>query len=215
MSTQACKVLKDAKGDPTGQIVTPRAMMIYPSLFEASLPKGETDAKKAKYQATMIFHKSVDLMPLAEQVKQTLSEKLTPQALANTKVKKPFIKITQEDQPKVFNKLVAAGLDPADWPVMLRASNAYRPPVKNPDMSDCLDEEQTYDGRFCRANVNFFFYDHPTGGKGVSTGLNSVQLLDAGTHLPRSGGGASTGDEFEAVDVGGVASGGSADSVFN
>jgi hypothetical protein len=212
MDYNKCKVLKDANDNPTGQVVTPRAIMIYGSLFEKFMPKGETDPKKAKHQWVGIFHKAADLSPLSAAMNAVVSEKVSPAALKTTKLKKPFHKITEEEQPKIFHALLAAGYNPEDYPVMLRASNGYKPFVANPNTTECLDEEQVYDGRLCRANVNFYFYDHPTGGKGVSASVNSVQLLDQGPVLQRAGGGASTGSEFEAADV---AEGASADSVFS
>jgi hypothetical protein len=212
MDYTKCKVLKDANDNPTGQVVTPRAIMIYGSLFEKQMPRGETDAKKAKYQSSFIFHKAADLAPLKAAMEAVIGEKVTAASRKTTKVKIPFHKVTEEEQPKVFHALIAAGYNPEDYPVMLRSSNGYKPFIANPNTTECLDEEQVYDGRLCRANVNFYFYDHPTGGKGVSASVNSVQLLDQGPVLPRAGGGASTGSEFEAADV---VEGASADSVFS
>lgn len=59
MDVNACKVLKDANGNSTGQVVTPKAIMVYPSLFEKYLSRGETDPKKAKYQCNFLDRKSV------------------------------------------------------------------------------------------------------------------------------------------------------------
>ncbi len=214
MAYNECKVLKDANGNPTGQVVTPQAIMMYPSLFEKQMPRGETDEKKAKYQVSLIFHKSANLGPLKAAMDAVIAEKVSPGALKTTKLKKPFLKVTEEENPKVFHALVAAGYDPEDYPVMLRTANGFKPVIKNPDVSDCLDEEQTYAGRICRANINFWFYDHAVGGKGISASVNSVQLLDHGPVLPRAGGGGSDGSEFEPADTGGGANA-SADSVFN
>lgn len=213
MDYNTCKVLKDANGAPTGQVVTPKAIMLYPSVFEKYLSRGETDTSRARYQTTLIFHKSADLAPLKAAMDAVINEKVAPGVRKTTKVAIPFKKITEEEQPKVFNALVMAGYDPADYPVMVRAANGMKPPIKNADMTDCLDEEQTFSGRFCRANLSFWFYDHKTGGKGISTNLNSMQLLEIGPVLPRAGGGDSDGSEFEAVNTGGDAAA-SADSVF-
>lgn len=214
MDYNTCKVLKDANGNPTGQVVTPKAIMIYPALFEKSMPKGETDPKKAKHQCSFIFHKSANLQPLADALNVVVAEKVSPAALKTTKLKKPWLKVTEDEQPKVFNALVAAGYDPADYPVMLRASNGFKPVVMNPNVTECLDEEQVYSGRFCRGNISFWFYDHPVGGKGISASVNSVQLLESGPALNAGGGGSrSDGSEFEAVSTGDGAAA-SADSVF-
>lgn len=211
MNFTQCKVLTDAAGNPTGIIVTPKVKLVYPSLFKPSLSKGEKDESKARYQATLLFPKASDLAPIAARYREIVAEKISPAALKTTKVKNPFLKVTEEDQPKIWNKLASAGLDPLEFPAMLRCSAKIKPTVKAPDMTEVVDEDQVYDGRWCRASIRLYWYDHPTGGKGVSAGLNNIQLLDHDTPLPR-GGSSNADDEFEAVST--AEGGASADSVF-
>jgi hypothetical protein len=205
-----CRVLKDAQGNPTGVIVSPRSKMIYPSLFEPSMPKGEKDKDKARFQITLLIPKTADLSPMVARVNELMAEKLTPALIKTTKVKKPFLKVTAEDHPKVYAKLEAAGLDPADFPVMIRCAAKYAPSVLAANKSVVTDETQVYDGRWCLASINFYWYDHPTGGKGISAGLNNVQLLENDDVLPRGGAGGNASDEFDAVEAPG-----GADSVFD
>jgi Protein of unknown function (DUF2815) len=192
-----CKVMKDANGVPTGVIVSPRGKMLYPALWEASAAKGETDPTKARYGLTILLHKDADLKPMADRVAALIGEK-------------PFLKVTEEDQPKVWHRLVSAGLDPLDYPVMMRCFSKVKPTTLGPNAQPVADDTQAYDGRWCRVSINFYYYDHATGGKGISAGLNNVQLLDNDEVIPRGAGGGNANDEFEAVD-----SGGSADSVFD
>lgn len=206
-----CKVMKDANGEPNGVIVTPRGILLYPDLLEPALMKGEKDPEKARYGLTILLPAAANLQPMIDRVTQLVGEKLGS-AAKSTKVKKPFLKVTEEDQPKVFARLVAAGIEPAKYPVMLRCMAKIKPTVIGPDTQSVNDETQIYDGRFARASINFYYYDHPTGGKGVSAGLNNVQLLDQGEVIPRAAA-SSAKDEFEAVDTGGATS--SADSLFD
>lgn len=197
MSTMnQCKVMKDGEGNPTGVIILPRAKMLYPALFKAQAPKGEPD-DKAKFGATVLIPKEANLQPLIDAVNKVISDKFGSVA-KGTKIKKPFIKVTEDDQPKIFARLEAAGIDPADFPIMLRCLTKQKPTVKAADMSEVTDETETYDGRWCRVSVRPYSYDHKTGGKGISVGLNNVQLLDQDEVIPRIGG-SNADDEFEAV----------------
>lgn len=194
-----------------GVYFTPKAKILWPELFEPVLPKGEIDKDKARYQLTLVFHKTADLKLIQEAVLAVAQEKLGSK-IKETKWRKPFLKVTQDDQPKVYSRLEKAGLDPADWPVMVRLASKIAPSVRAADRSKVDDETQVYEGRWARASVRPYFYDHPTGGKGVSLGLSNVQLLDNDDPLPRGGGGRG-GDEFEAVSADGAS--GSADTLFD
>lgn len=204
-----CVVLKDKSGDPTGIIVLPKGKMLYPALFEPSLPKGEKDESKAKYGLTILLPKDADLGSLKDLVAQAIDTKWGAKGKTE-KIKKPFIKVDADNEPRTVARLEAAGIDAADFPVMLRISGNYKPVVKGPDATqEVKDPEQVYEGRWACASINAYGWEHPTGGKGVSIGLQNVQLLDNDDVIPR-GGSSATGDEFEAVEG---ASGGS-DSVF-
>lgn len=73
------------------------------------------------------------------------------------------------------------------------ASQEYRPGVVNADREPIIDPDEIYSGMYCRASVNAFAWEHPTGGKGVSIGLNAVQKIADGD---RFGGGVSAENAF-------------------
>jgi hypothetical protein len=197
MSTMnQCKVMKDGNGDPTGVIILPRAKMLYPALFKAHAQKNDPP-DKAKFGTSILIPKDANLQPVIDAVNKLIADKLGA-AAKTTKVRKPFLKVTEEDQPKIVARLQAADIDPAGFPIMLRCLTKQRPTVKSADMSEVTDETMAYDGRWCRVSVRPYFYDHPTGGKGVSLGMNNVQLLDEDDVIPRIGG-SNADDEFEAV----------------
>jgi hypothetical protein len=157
-----------------GNYITPAGRMMWPDLFKKTLPRGETNKDKASYQITLLFPKGVNLDVLKKAVEDLIAENVSAKVRQTANITMPWKKTA--DQPRFA--------DLADeYPVMLRCSaQKYRPEVVSPNGRDLIAEEQeadeVYSGRWCRVSLNPFFYDHPTGGKGVSFGLSNVQLLD-------------------------------------
>lgn len=212
MNLNSAYRIKDKSGADTDDVMTPKGKLLYPALFEAVMMKGEKDPERARFGTTLLFHKSVDLKAIQEAVTAVAADKLGTK-LKETKWKKPFLKVTEDDQPKIWRRLEGAGINPADYPVMIRLASKIAPSVRAANGQKVEDEDQVYEGRWARASLRPFFFDHPTGGKGVSLGLSNVQLLDNDDPLPRSGGGGMGGDEFEVVETGGE--GGSASELFD
>jgi hypothetical protein len=187
----------------SGLIVTPKGRMLYPGLFHKSLPKGETDEKKASYQLTLIFPKIADMSILTKAVNDAAAAKwgAPPAGGYKFKWKKPFLDV--KEQPR-FAELAD------DYPVMLRAGNKEKPAIVFASLAPCLAEEEVYGGRWATMSLNAYAWEHPTGGKGVSLGLNHVMLLDHDE--PMGGGRVRVEDTFEAVDGGGAAV--SSDALF-
>ena len=185
--------LNTARKLPNGNMMTPRGRMLYPALFTPSLPRGETDQSKAAYQITLLFPKGSDFAAIEAAVNECIEENVPAKARTTTKIKKPFLKTA--DQPRF-----AEFAD--DYPNMLRFNaKKMKPDVVTPkgDRNVTADEEadEVYSGRWARVSCRAFFYDHPTGGKGVSLGLQNVQLLDHDD--PIAGGKVKGTAEFEAV----------------
>ncbi len=191
----------------SGNIILPRGRMMYPSLFSPSLPQGETDPKKARYQVSVAFPKGVDLALLAAEVEAVAVKEFGPDYKTKYKVRKPFLKA--EEQPKMGD--IAAG-----FPIFVRTNSPGRPQVVRANMS-AVDEKDAYDevyaGRWARVSVRVYHYDHATGGKGISLGLQNVQLLE---HDERFGGARPQAqDEFETIgDVAAGGAGGTTDALF-
>lgn len=186
-----------------GLVVTPEGRLVYPGLFRASLPKGETDEKKAAFQCTLLFPKGSDFALLQGLVDAAATEKFgaAPQGGYKFKIKKPFLKT--EDQPRLADFA-------ADYPVMIRSANKRKPATVFLNMKAVEAEEEVYAGRWAVMALNAYAWSHPTGGKGVSFGLNHVQILRDDEALPFSadgGGNVRVEDTFEGVaDEGGAAS---------
>ena len=184
--------LNAAKLLESGNLLTPKGRMVYPALFTPSLARGETDKDKARYQVTLLLPKGSDIKALKDAVTETLDENVSAKARTTAKIKTPFLKT--EDQPR-FAEFAE------EFPLMLRFNAKFKPDVVTPkgDRTLAEDEEadEVYSGRWGRVSCRAFFYDHPTGGKGVSLGLQNVQLLDHDE--PIAGGRVKGTAEFEGV----------------
>lgn len=193
-----------------GTIILPKGRMVYPALLQKSLPKGEKDPAKAKYQVTVLIPKSADLSLLQAKVQAAIDERWTPAQQAKlknsegkSKIKKPFL--------KTADSKLSAYAD--EYPVMIRLNANYKPTVVGPDAKTPVnDEEFIYGGRWAAISCNVYAYEHETGGPGVSCGLSNAQLLDDDEMI--GGGRVAAEDEFEAAEGAGAA-GGSAESVFD
>jgi len=171
-----------------GNIRTPRSKLAYVYLNEPTLPKGETDPAKARYQVSVMFPKEADLSLMLTVVEECAAENLTEAQRKTTKVKKPFLKT--EDSPSLKEHA-------EDFPVMIRASAKFKPQIVGADLSEINDPSQVYSGRWGMVSLRPYFWEHPTGGKGVSLGLTNVQLLEHDT--PMAGGRVDAADDFTPI----------------
>lgn len=195
--------LNTARKLPTGNILLPEGRMMYPALFRATLPRGETDPKKGSWQITLLFPKDTDLTALEKAIDDVIAENLTEKQRATAKVKRPIL--LTADQARLAELA-------EDFPRMVRlGAKEYKrdggkrqaPQVLDPAMQEVHEDDEAdmvYAGRWARATCNPFFYDHDTGGKGVSLGLANVQLLRHDE--PLEAGRVKGTAEFEAVDDG-------------
>lgn len=189
-------------------MLTSKIKLIWPSLFHMTVPRGEKDQSKARYNTSILVPKGHDMGILVARVNDIIAENLTEKQRKETKVKKPFIKV--EDQPKVIAMLEKAEIDPADFQCLLRVAAKFKPIVLAANKDPVEDEEQVYSGRWACCSIRPYWWKHDTGGCGVSVGLGNVQLLDHDDAL--SGGRVDANKEFEAV---GDSGGAGAASVFD
>lgn len=184
-----------------GNIVTPKARMGFPTLFT---PRTAPGSDKAKFSISLVIPDKADLALLkkaaAEAAKAKWGDKLP------AKMKSPFLKAAEceGDKGKHFPEELDA------WTV-LRPTSLQQPGIVDAQGHNVKDEKEVYSGRWCVASLRAFAYD-TNGNKGVSFGLQNVQILD---HDEGWGGmRAKAEDEFE--PVGAAADGGkSGDSIFD
>lgn len=156
----------------TGNIILPRGLMYFPSLFKPYLSKKEKDPSKAKYQCSILFPANADISVLEQAVRDVLDENIPPKKQATTKFRWPLL--ATKDQPKLLDYV-------DDYPVLIRCTSKNRPDVVSANGQRTLEEkeepDEVYSGRWCRLAVRPFWY--PVGDSpipGVSIGLQNVML---------------------------------------
>lgn len=139
-------------------------------LTEPSLPQGETDEAKARYQITIALPKKDPFWKEASAaVKAAATEK--------------WGKI-----PAKFQSPIKDGDNNLDddgnlkYPehegcYTLQASSKRKPGAVGPDLKPIMTADELYSGAWYRATVRAFHWTHPTGGKGVSFSLENVMKV--------------------------------------
>lgn len=172
--------------EKTGNLVTPLSRIVWPSLFTPSAMRG-ADAGEAKYQITVLIPKTANIDVLKAAANDVATEKFGKKA---TSIRSPFRKTAEKDSLADIAE---------EFPFYITARSKDRPGVVGPNGKTVDDPEQVYSGRWARVSIQAFAYDQ-RGNKGVSFGLQNVQLLDQDDPLAVGGSRVSAESEFEAVE---------------
>jgi hypothetical protein len=168
-------------------IKTPLARLSYPHLFKKVRAQGST---KEQYSCSLIFPAGTDLSGLrtlaADVAKAQWGDKAIDMIQKGI-IRSPFLK---GDDPKWADK-------PAMGPgvVFIRCGAQQKPKVVDQKRLD-VDEDRIYPGMYVYAMVHAFAWEHPANGKGVSFGIDAVQIVRDGERL----GGGSNVDVNSAFD---------------
>jgi len=167
------------------EIVTPPLRLAFPALFEPKpVAKGKSDEM---YQAVLLLPPDTDLKPFAACIKAAALEKfgkLPPMAADKNPIK------------SCAGKSQFAGYDEG-WHY-INTKSKFEPTVVDQRRQSIIDPKMIFAGCWCRFHINAFAYDHPQGGKGVSFGLNAVQLVREDERLD----GRKTAEEvFDPIEV--------------
>lgn len=186
--------------EKTGNLMTPRCRMVWPSLFTPTAMRGQS-ADQAKHQITLLIPKDADIAVLRTAATEVATEKFGKKTSG---LRSPFRKTEEKEQLAELAE---------QFPCYITARSKDRPGIVGPNGKAVDDPEQVYSGRWARVSVQAFAYDN-SGNKGVSFGLQNVQLLDQDEPLNVGGARVSAEAEFDAVE--GVAGndGASSDDVF-
>src|SRR6266487_146458 len=198
--TEMAKYDSAVYNQETDEVLTPKGRIVYPNLLEPRAIKGDATSKP-KYGVTLLIPKAANIDALTKLAKDTAVAKFGQGNKA--KLRTPFLKTA--DFPKLADYA-------EDFPIFIRASaNPDFPPfIFGPDAKRFGgDASDIYSGRWAVAAVRAYAYDQ-AGNKGVSFGLQRIQLLDHDEAI--AGSRVETASGFEAVSVGALA--GTADSVF-
>lgn len=172
------------------KLTTPRFQISFPWLFKPRPGQGEG---AGKYEVNMLFPPGTKLQVFEQAVVDCAVAEWGEKAKEDLKAKR--IKHPFKDQG------LKAGIYEGyrEGGIFFTCRSGMKPGVVNPDTDPVIDPEEAYPGRWAIATINPFTYNHATGGRGVSFGLNNIQLLE---HAPRWGAGRSTAKEdFKPVEI--------------
>lgn len=172
---------KKCRVSKSGNIITPKARLSFPTLFTAKTAPG---ADKAKFGCSLLIPPDADISILIDAVKKCAKEKWGDKL--PSKLKTPFLK-AEDYEYEGYEE---------GWTV-LRPNSLQKPGIVDGAGNNVSEESEVYPGRWCVASLRAFAYD-TSGNRGVAFGLQNIQLLD---HDEPIGGRARAEDEFEAVDV--------------
>lgn len=175
------------------KLITPNAILSYPHLDEPQAPMNGQG--NPKYAGSLVFLAGADLTAMQAAVAEVAEEKWGKGALAKLKsgaLKSPFRTDAESKGYPEGSIFVNARTEQKPGAVYLYPDATTGKPAIVPD--DKI-KEVFYAGATVRASVTAFAYDRPES-KGVSFGLNNIQLVDGTT--PRLDGRKAAEDEFEA-----------------
>ena len=176
----------------SGNIRSAEGRMAYVNLFKATLPQGETNQERAQFGATLCFPAGTDFGVLEEAIKDVCVGEWGADYKKKGRTKLPMLKIA--DFPKI-------GLDAAEFEYFFRCSSKERPGVVSEALEMLLENrgDVVYSGQWAKFTVRPYAWDHPTGGYGVSLGLQNVQVLTHRNGERLAGGRVSAESEFEVI----------------
>lgn len=163
-------------------VQTPEFRLCFPNLFKPTSFEGST---RETYNCVMVFPKDADLSKLKELAKAAF-QKAFPNGAKGAR--SPFRDGNEkvEDWGEAFRDTT-----------FIRVSSNLKPPVADRKKHLIADEEQVYSGCYARAVVHAFAYD-VKGNRGISFGLDAVQILRDGERL--GGGGLAAVNTFDDLD---------------
>jgi hypothetical protein len=160
----------------------------YPHIFKPQKNERGEDV----YGCVILLPPDYDLKPLKAALMASMTEKFGSQDKWPSNARKPqdVIRRASERDPEGKSGYVAAGL--GDWWAIPTYSSGGAPGVIDAQKQEVLNPREAYPGRWARLSVNTYGYSNKQ--KGVSVGLNNVQLLG---HAEALGGRQRAEDEFD------------------
>lgn len=169
-------------------VITPYAILSFPTLFS---PKPRSEGAEAVYSASLLFgedeQKSPEFKKLQEAVRSCAIEKWGDK-VSMASLMSPF-----RDAGEKADKYQGY----SQGTVYINPWTKQKPGVVNARLQDVLDPDEVYAGQIVRAAVTPFAWA-ASGRKGVSFGLNHIQIIKA--DAPRIDGRAPANKVFGAVE---------------
>ena len=156
-------------------IATPEAILCFPSLFT---PKKFEGSEKEKYEAILVFPKGTDISGLETLAKEAFREKFPKGA---TGARSPF---------RNGDEVADAWGEHFRGATFIRVSSQIKPAIVDAGKRPITEEDRVYSGCIVRAAIHAYAYDNK-GNRGVSFGLDALQVVRDGERL--GGGSAGVG----------------------
>lgn len=191
-----------------GTLYSCQGRILWNAIFEKRKGKGD---KEGKYEINLLIPKTSDITALREAVMEAGKEKFSKAFKdANGKwpssIRSPFRKTAENDK-------IADLAD--EYPMYFAArSKNEAPGLVGPNgKSAGVTPEDVYPGRWARITCDAYGYE-VDGNKGVSFGVQNIQLLGHGDPLEIGGGRVAAESQFDAVEGVSGNDGASADDIF-
>lgn len=151
-------------------VVTPVVRLSFPNLFK---PRAVVEGGPPKYSATLLFDKKAQQEPGFKKLKQAVEDAIEAKwgAERPKKLRLPFL--TTEDFENIPDGYT-------DDMVIVRTSTTQQPGVVDRHREEIINPNDIYAGCYVKAAVHAFAWEHKTGGKGVSIGLDLIQFVKDG-----------------------------------
>jgi hypothetical protein len=163
------------------KIKTPPFRMSFPSLLE---PREDEETKRKTYQLNMFLPPGVDLSPFKAALVAAMEAEHGTDKSKWPKLKRGPAEVIRDFAAYNADRDKPLAGEWAGWTLIRAgAGEKYPPsivgPIKGADgkFPRITDAREVYGGRWARATIEAYFYDHKSGGKGVTFGLLNVQLL--------------------------------------
>jgi hypothetical protein len=189
------------------KVVTGRVRLSFPNLFKARAAEEGQDAKfsveilipKGDTKTVAKIRNAQNAAANSEKGRKALGDAI-PTWGAEKFPHKKFSDTLRDgdDEDEQDGRPERAG----HWFMNARSAEQYKPQVVNKDLEPILDQSEVYGGVYARVSLSAYAYS-TQGNKGVSFGLNSVQILGYGEPLGAAREKAEEvfGDDFEDADA--------------
>jgi hypothetical protein len=153
----------------------------FASLATPSLPHGETDQSKLRYQITIALPKADPFWKeVGAEIKAVATEKWGKIPATLKRPVKDGDAIVDDDGELKYPEFEGC--------YTLQVSSKRKPDVADAQLNPVIEADALYSGAWYRVTCRAYAWSHPTGGKGVSFALETVQKVKDDEPLGGSGG---------------------------
>jgi hypothetical protein len=159
--------------------VIPECTLVYPHLFQPRVMKDSANPTP-KYQTAVLIPLTLDmagLHKLALEAAVRLFGSDAQRLIQAGVIKSPF----RKQMEKAALGQMGYSSDPSA--VYINVASEQPPGVVDYNLNPILDPSKVYGGVVANVQINAFAWNHATGGKGISFGLQNVQILRDGPKL--------------------------------